>query len=96
MAQQVSLLPVTLLSQVFFATFFGFWVVTGAALTVVAQVWLQGGDQRCSGSMAQPQSSGADLEEAATKSGYLQSLPGQDKKATQQTTPAPDSSSTGG
>ena len=43
MAQQVSLLPaVTLLSQVFFATFFGFvGLLLALPLTVVAQVWLQ-------------------------------------------------------
>lgn len=43
MAQQVSLLPaVTLLSQVFFATFFGFLgLFLALPLTVVAQVWLQ-------------------------------------------------------
>ncbi len=43
MAQQVSLLPaVTLLSQVFFATFFGFLgLVLALPLTVVAQVWIQ-------------------------------------------------------
>jgi predicted PurR-regulated permease PerM len=43
MAQQVSLLPaVTLLSQVFFATFFGFLgLLLALPLTVVGQVWLQ-------------------------------------------------------
>jgi hypothetical protein len=43
MAQQVSLLPaVTLMSQVFFATFFGFLgLVLALPLTVVGQVWLQ-------------------------------------------------------
>ncbi|WP_009631967.1 AI-2E family transporter [Synechocystis sp. PCC 7509] len=43
MAQQVSLLPaVTLLSQVFFATFFGFLgLLLALPLTVVAQVWIQ-------------------------------------------------------
>lgn len=43
MAQQVSLLPaVTLLSQVFFATFFGFLgLFLALPLTVVGQVWLQ-------------------------------------------------------
>lgn len=43
MAQQVSLLPaVTLLSQVFFATFFGFLgLLLALPLTVVAQVWLK-------------------------------------------------------
>jgi predicted PurR-regulated permease PerM len=43
MAKQVSLLPaVTLLSQVFFATFFGFFgLLLALPLTVVAQVWLQ-------------------------------------------------------
>lgn len=43
MAQQVSLLPaVTLLSQIFFATFFGFFgLFLALPLTVVAQVWLQ-------------------------------------------------------
>jgi predicted PurR-regulated permease PerM len=43
MAQQVSLLPaVTLMSQVFFATFFGFiGLVLALPLTVVGQVWLQ-------------------------------------------------------
>ncbi|HEY9599412.1 MAG TPA: AI-2E family transporter [Cyanophyceae cyanobacterium] len=43
MAQQVSLLPaVTLLSQVFFATFFGFLgLILALPLTVVAQVWLK-------------------------------------------------------
>jgi predicted PurR-regulated permease PerM len=43
MAQQVSLLPaVTLLSQVFFATFFGFLgLLLALPLTVVCQVWLQ-------------------------------------------------------
>ena len=43
MAQQVSLLPaVTLLSQVFFATFFGFvGLLLALPLTVVGQVWLQ-------------------------------------------------------
>ena len=43
MAQQVSLLPaVTLLAQVFFATFFGFLgLFLALPLTVVAQVWLQ-------------------------------------------------------
>jgi predicted PurR-regulated permease PerM len=42
MAQQVSLLPaVTLLSQVFFATFFGFLgLLLALPLTVVGQVWL--------------------------------------------------------
>jgi predicted PurR-regulated permease PerM len=42
MAQQVSLLPaVTLMSQVFFATFFGFLgLLLALPLTVVAQVWL--------------------------------------------------------
>ncbi|WP_199249208.1 AI-2E family transporter [[Phormidium] sp. ETS-05] len=43
MAQQVALLPaLTLLSQLFFATFFGFLgLVLALPLTVVAQVWLQ-------------------------------------------------------
>ncbi len=43
MAQQVALLPaVTLLSQVFFATFFGFLgLLLALPLTVVLQVWLQ-------------------------------------------------------
>jgi predicted PurR-regulated permease PerM len=43
MAQQVSLLPaVTLLAQVFFATFFGFLgLFLALPLTVVAQVWLK-------------------------------------------------------
>lgn len=43
MAQQVSLLPaVTLLSQVFFASFFGFLgLLLALPLTVVGQVWLQ-------------------------------------------------------
>lgn len=43
MAQQVSLLPaVTLLAQLFFATFFGFLgLFLALPLTVVAQVWLQ-------------------------------------------------------
>jgi predicted PurR-regulated permease PerM len=43
MAQQVSLLPaVTLLSQIFFATFFGFLgFLLAIPLTVVGQVWLQ-------------------------------------------------------
>ena len=43
MAQQVSLLPaVTLLSQVFFATFFGLLgLVLALPLTVVAQIWLK-------------------------------------------------------
>jgi predicted PurR-regulated permease PerM len=43
MAQQVSLLPaVTLMSQVFFATFFGFLgLLLALPLTVVGQVWLQ-------------------------------------------------------
>jgi predicted PurR-regulated permease PerM len=43
MAQQVSLLPaVTLLAQVFFATFFGFLgLLLALPLAVVAQVWLQ-------------------------------------------------------
>lgn len=99
MAQQVSLLPaVTLLSQVFFATFFGFLgLLLALPLTVVAQVWLQEVvikdvlDQWRSRNQG-----GADLEEAVTKSGYLESPPGlKDKKATQQTTPAPDSSSRG-
>ena len=43
MAQQVSLLPaVTLMAQVFFATFFGFLgLLLALPLTVVAQVWLK-------------------------------------------------------
>ena len=43
MAQQVSLLPaVTLMSQVFFATFFGFFgLFLALPLTVVGQVWLK-------------------------------------------------------
>jgi predicted PurR-regulated permease PerM len=43
MAQQVAMLPaVTLLSQVFFATFFGFLgLLLALPLTVVLQVWLQ-------------------------------------------------------
>jgi predicted PurR-regulated permease PerM len=43
MAQQVSLLPaVTLLSQVFFATFFGFLgLLLSLPLTVVGQVWFK-------------------------------------------------------
>jgi predicted PurR-regulated permease PerM len=43
MAQQVSLLPaVTLLAQVFFATFFGFLgLLLALPLTVVGQVWLK-------------------------------------------------------
>jgi predicted PurR-regulated permease PerM len=43
MAQQISLLPaVTLLAQLFFATFFGFFgLFLALPLTVVAQVWLQ-------------------------------------------------------
>lgn len=43
MAQQVSLLPaITLLSQLFFATFFGFFgLFLALPLTVVGQVWLQ-------------------------------------------------------
>lgn len=43
MAQQVSLLPaITLLSQVFFASFFGFLgLLLALPLTVVAQVWIQ-------------------------------------------------------
>lgn len=43
MAQQVSLLPaVTLLSQVFFATFFGFLgLVLALPLTVVGQIWMK-------------------------------------------------------
>ncbi|MDQ2096121.1 MAG: AI-2E family transporter [Tychonema bourrellyi B0820] len=43
MAQQVSLLPaVTLISQVFFATFFGFLgLLLALPLTVVAQVWIR-------------------------------------------------------
>jgi len=59
---------------VFFVTFFGFWVVSGA-MTVVGQIWLKEVDYRCSGSMAQPSNSvelddfaADDLEEAATKS----------------------------
>ncbi|MBD0346902.1 MAG: AI-2E family transporter, partial [Coleofasciculus sp. Co-bin14] len=43
MAQQVSLLPaVTLMAQVFFATFFGFLgLLLALPLTVIAQVWLK-------------------------------------------------------
>lgn len=43
MSKQVSLLPaVTLIAQIFFATFFGFTgLVLALPLTVVAQVWLQ-------------------------------------------------------
>jgi predicted PurR-regulated permease PerM len=43
MAQQVSLLPaITLLAQVFFATFFGFLgLLLALPLTVVGQVWLK-------------------------------------------------------
>jgi predicted PurR-regulated permease PerM len=43
MAQQVSLLPaVTLMAQVFFATFFGFFgLLLALPLTVVGQVWLK-------------------------------------------------------
>jgi predicted PurR-regulated permease PerM len=43
MAQQVSLLPaVTLIAQVFFATFFGFLgLLLALPLTVVAQVWVR-------------------------------------------------------
>jgi predicted PurR-regulated permease PerM len=43
MAQQVSLLPaVTLLAQLFFATFFGFLgLFLALPLTVVGQVWLK-------------------------------------------------------
>ena len=43
MSQQVSLLPaVTLLSQIFFATFFGFLgLLLALPLTVVAQVWIK-------------------------------------------------------
>jgi predicted PurR-regulated permease PerM len=43
MAQQVSLLPaVTLIAQVFFATFFGFLgLLLALPLTVVAQVWIR-------------------------------------------------------
>lgn len=43
MAQQVALLPaITLMSQVFFATFFGFLgLILALPLTVVGQVWLQ-------------------------------------------------------
>ncbi len=43
MAQQVSLLPaITLLSQVFFATFFGLLgLVLALPLTVIAQIWLK-------------------------------------------------------
>ena len=43
MSQQVSLLPaITLLSQIFFATFFGFLgLLIALPLTVVAQVWIQ-------------------------------------------------------
>ncbi len=43
MAQQVSLLPaVTLVAQVFFATFFGFWgLLLAIPLTVVCQIWVR-------------------------------------------------------
>jgi len=43
MAQQVSLLPaVTLIAQVFFATFFGFWgLLLAIPLTVVCQIWVR-------------------------------------------------------
>lgn len=43
MSQQVSLLPaVTLISQVFFATFFGFWgLLLAIPLTVVLQIWIR-------------------------------------------------------
>jgi predicted PurR-regulated permease PerM len=42
MAQQVSLLPaITLIAQVFFTTFFGFWgLLLALPLTVVAKVWI--------------------------------------------------------
>jgi hypothetical protein len=43
MAQQVALLPaITLLSQIFFATFFGFLgLFLSLPLTVVAQIWFK-------------------------------------------------------
>jgi len=43
MAQQVSLLPaVTLVAQVFFATFFGFWgLLLAIPLMVVTQIWFR-------------------------------------------------------
>lgn len=43
MAQQVNLLPaVTLLAQVFFATFFGFWgLLLALPMTVVGQIWVR-------------------------------------------------------
>ena len=99
MAQQVSLLPaVTLLSQVFFATFFGFLgLLLALPLTVVVQVWLQEVVIKDVLDQWRNRNQGGDVpEEAATESGYLESPDGlKDKKATQRTAPAPDISSRG-
>ena len=99
MAQQVSLLPaVTLLSQVFFATFFGFLgLLLALPLTVVVQVWLQEVVIKDVLDQWRNRNQGGDVpEEAATESGYLESPDGlKDKKAKQQTAPAPDISSRG-
>jgi predicted PurR-regulated permease PerM len=104
MAQQVSLLPaVTLLSQVFFTTFFGFLgLFLALPLTVVGQIWLKEVliidvlDQwrsRNQGNAELDDFAANDLEEAATKSGHLESPTElKNKKAKQQTTPAPDTS----
>jgi len=99
MAQQVSLLPaVTLLSQVFFATFFGFLgLLLALPLTVVVQVWLQEVVIKDVLDQWRNRNQGGDVpEEAATESGYLESPDGlKDKKAKQQAAPAPDISSRG-
>jgi predicted PurR-regulated permease PerM len=103
MAQQVSLLPaVTLLSQVFFATFFGFLgLLLALPLTVVGQVWLQEvllldvldrWRSRNEGNAEPIAFATDDPEEAATKSGQLKSPAELKDKKAQQTTP-PNSSS---
>ncbi len=99
MAQQVSLLPaVTLLSQVFFATFFGFLgLLLALPLTVVVQVWIQEVVIKDVLDQWRNRNQGGDVpEEAATESGYLESPDAlKNKKATKQTAPAPDISSRG-
>lgn len=97
MAQQVSLLPaLTLLSQVFFATFFGFLgLLLALPLTVVGQIWLQEVlikdvlDQwRSRNEEAEPvEFASQDVPAVMTKSEQLDSAQPEDKKHT----PAPKS-----
>ncbi len=100
MAQQVSLLPaVTLLSQVFFTTFFGFMgLLLALPLTVVAQVWLKEvliidvlDKWRKTGGTEPVISVADDSEEVESKSGHLGPDAPQNKKGVESKKIANDS-----